>query len=290
MKNSYTFFIALLLLQLVTFTRAQTIPNGDFEDWVIGGGPVLWYTNNQYYPPIECLLILPDFQAYNGDICAMGIIDSCIELSVLYPPILTSFDINLNTKPEVLLGYYKYFPIGEDIFSACVELYADSVLIGVGSLKSEQQVIDFTEFVVDIKYTTSDTPDIAVIEFTIDSSLIDNQLHKGSMWIVDFLRFDTLSAIINDLEEWTKTFYLFQNYPNPFNPSTRIKYEIPERRFVTLKVYDVLGIEIASLIKKEKVGGSYEVDFNGSELPSGIYFYQLKVGSFIETKKMILMK
>jgi hypothetical protein len=85
-------------------------------------------------------------------------------------------------------------------------------------------------------------------------------------------------------------FALDQNYPNPFNPSTTISYSVPETEFVTLKVYDVLGNEIASLVNEEKPAGKYEVDFNGAELSSGIYFYRLQAGSFIETKKMVLMK
>jgi hypothetical protein len=81
-----------------------------------------------------------------------------------------------------------------------------------------------------------------------------------------------------------------QNYPNPFNPSTAIKYRIPEISFVTLKVYDVLGNEITTLINEEKPIGSYEVEFDATGLTSGIYFYKLHAGSFVETKKMILMK
>jgi len=90
-------------------------------------------------------------------------------------------------------------------------------------------------------------------------------------------------------------FSLEQNYPNPFNPTTKIRYEIPnqaqnDKMFVTLKIYDVLGNEIATLINEEKSAGSYEVDFDAAKLTSGVYFYQLKVGNLITTKKMILMK
>jgi hypothetical protein len=93
-------------------------------------------------------------------------------------------------------------------------------------------------------------------------------------------------------------FSLEQNYPNPFNPTTKIKYNIPnviangakQSQFVILKVYDIIGNEIATLVNEEKIAGNYEVDFNGAGLPSGIYFYQLKAGSFVETKKMILLK
>jgi len=85
-------------------------------------------------------------------------------------------------------------------------------------------------------------------------------------------------------------FTLFQNYPNPFNPSTKIKYQIPGKDFVTIKIFDVLGNKIASLVNEEKPAGSYEVYFNGTGLPSGLYFYELQTGRFVETRKMILLK
>jgi hypothetical protein len=95
-------------------------------------------------------------------------------------------------------------------------------------------------------------------------------------------------------------FKLEQNYPNPFNPSTKIKFTIPTADnplrggarggLVTLKVYDILGNEIATLVNEELSAGEYEVEFDGKRLTSGIYFYTLKAGSFIQTKKMILLK
>lgn len=83
---------------------------------------------------------------------------------------------------------------------------------------------------------------------------------------------------------------LAQNYPNPFNPTTTIQYSIPQRSDVTLKVYDVLGNEVATLVNEEKDRGVYSVNFDASELSSGIYFYRLQASSFVETKKMILIK
>ena len=100
-------------------------------------------------------------------------------------------------------------------------------------------------------------------------------------------------------------FVLEQNYPNPFNPVTKIRFVIPnevrnlkdfssqaprnDNTMVTLKVYDVLGKEIATLVNEEKPAGVYDVDFDGSNLTSGVYFYQLRAGDFVQTKKMILL-
>ncbi len=86
------------------------------------------------------------------------------------------------------------------------------------------------------------------------------------------------------------SYKLFQNYPNPFNPSTRIDYSIPRSSFVTLKVYDILGREVATLVNEEKPAGNYEVEFNGSNLSSGVYFYRIEAESFVSTKKLVLLK
>jgi hypothetical protein len=90
------------------------------------------------------------------------------------------------------------------------------------------------------------------------------------------------------------SYQLYQNYPNPFNPATTINYQIPKTGFVTLKVYDILGKEIATLVNEQKTQGRYSVKFDASSaaggLASGVYFYQLRAGDFIQTKKMILLK
>ena len=97
----------------------------------------------------------------------------------------------------------------------------------------------------------------------------------------------------------TKTilnFSLSQNYPNPFNPSTKINWQSPVASWQTLKVFDVLGNEVATLIDEYKPAGKYEVEFNpvetrhGLSLPSGVYFYQLEVNDFVVSKKMLLLK
>ena len=111
-------------------------------------------------------------------------------------------------------------------------------------------------------------------------------------------RFDNLTEVENKNSEYQlDDFILYQNYPNPFNPTTKIKYSIPRSteyysvlQNVTLKIYDILGNEVATLVNEEKPAGIYEVDFNASKLVSGIYFYRLTTPNNSETKSMILLK
>jgi len=99
-----------------------------------------------------------------------------------------------------------------------------------------------------------------------------------------------VTAVQNEPDNVPQTTLLEQNYPNPFNPATEINYQLSSSGYVTLKVYDILGKEVKSLVDGYKHQGSYSVNFNAGGLASGIYFYQLRSGSFVSTKKLILMK
>ncbi len=92
------------------------------------------------------------------------------------------------------------------------------------------------------------------------------------------------------IDEIPTEFLLSNNYPNPFNPSSSLSYSIAKSVLVTLKVYDVLGTEIETLVNEEKSTGTYELNWNASNLPSGVYFYRLQAGDFVQTRKMILLK
>jgi hypothetical protein len=121
-----------------------------------------------------------------------------------------------------------------------------------------------------------------------DTSIFYNIGHyPDTGWIV----MNVLPPILNVEKGNLPLYYdLAQNYPNPFNATTRIKYQLPEPAFVTIKVYDVLGNEIEILGREEKIAGSYDIEFDGSELSSGIYYYRITAGTFSQTNKMVLLK
>jgi hypothetical protein len=105
-----------------------------------------------------------------------------------------------------------------------------------------------------------------------------------------FRSVNSTTSIIGLNNRAPSVFVLTQNYPNPFNPTTTIKYSIPKLSFVTIKIYDVIGSEVATLVNEEKPFGNYELNWSAANLPSGVYFYQLKAGNYINIKKMILLK
>ena len=109
------------------------------------------------------------------------------------------------------------------------------------------------------------------------------------------IKYSQTTGISNISSEIPEDFLLSQNYPNPFNPSTKIRFSIPSSgnlymRSVQLKIFDILGKEITSLLNQQLQPGSYETDWNASDIPGGVYFYRLVSGNFHETKKMILIK
>ena len=102
---------------------------------------------------------------------------------------------------------------------------------------------------------------------------------------------DTIYVGINRISDIAPSSYsLHQNYPNPFNPSTKIKFEINKSGDIVLNVYDVTGKIVSEIVNEYLTAGTYEVTFDGNNLPSGVYFYQLRAGEFTDTKKLILLK
>ncbi len=133
-------------------------------------------------------------------------------------------------------------------------------------------------------------------------SFVDKQVNND-LYYYQLMQLDydgsknVLAGLAVNVNSVPASFSLLQNYPNPFNPTTKIKYAIPNvgRRIsspykIILKVYDVLGNEVATLVNEKKPPGSYEVEFNGSNLPSGVYFYRIKAGNYVLTKKMVLLR
>jgi hypothetical protein len=126
-----------------------------------------------------------------------------------------------------------------------------------------------------------------VTDLLLDSQYI--YLADGSDGLYIF-QSDLLSSVSNNINTKPQTITLFQSYPNPFNPTTTIEFQLPSSSFVTLKVFNSTGVEIATLAEKQYTSGSYRAEWNSTAMPSGIYFYRIHAGNYTETKKMVLMR
>jgi len=123
----------------------------------------------------------------------------------------------------------------------------------------------------------------------LDSDLVGSGIILQPFSSMILVRIDSLTTGINESASPQK-FMLWQNYPNPFNPSTTIRFSLARRQHATLKVFDVLGREVATLVDGELNAGEHTVVYNAKDLPSGVYFYRLQAGNFVEQKKMVAVK
>jgi len=149
-----------------------------------------------------------------------------------------------------------------------------------------------------IDYITYNGDPSDPVQYSKNWSLVSDQSDGFQLLYATALTKDQMSKLgmtgitgVNDTKNQIPSEYrLNQNYPNPFNPSTQISFSIPQSGFVELKVYDALGNLVKQLVGEQKEAGSYDVEFNGANLSSGIYYYQIKAGNFTDTKKLVLMK
>ena len=195
-------------------------------------------------------------------------------------------------------GYYRIqcekYPQRSIYTSAYIDSTSSKVVIIAINTSSQpkEQKYAFQNGTVEkfTPYVTSETKnciqenDVLVsddsLKATLDGQSITTFVSSGNVIV----------AFENPSFSQPASFRLFQNYPNPFNPSTRINFEIPEKSFVSLKVYNILGEEIGELAGKEYFAGVHSMIFDGSHLVNGIYFYTLRAGDFIETRKMFVIK
>ncbi len=137
----------------------------------------------------------------------------------------------------------------------------------------------------------SDSHNSSVPLFSI-SEVRDNNVSNlwvgGDSFVVEYMNTATTRAEI--VHSLPKQFLLNQNYPNPFNPSTIISYQLPTNGFVTLELFDILGRQVKTLVNERQTAGTHSVTFNASNLSSGVYFYRLTAGSYVQTKKLMLIK
>ncbi len=196
--------------------------------------------------------------------------------------------INAQSAPVCYLNFWNRYSVESGWDYAIVEVSSNN-----GT--SWQQVISYTG--INLTWTEQSF-DItrfvnASTQLKIRFRLTSDGNTLGAGWWVDDIKLTNYCMGLVGVPGNTnipKTFALEQNYPNPFNPVTVIKFQIPSSEFVTVKVFDVLGKEVSVIVNENKEPGYYEAAFDGSNLASGLYFYRIEAGDFVETKKMMLVK
>ena len=285
MKNLFLLSMFGILLSVTLF--AQNVPNGGFENWT-SGNPDNWYVDNLF----SVAMPVTQGTAHSGSFSAKGTVVSYIG-GVLEPVIqsgagATGFAVNQRFK--TVTGYYQFSPLQGDILGFNFILYKSGTPIASGAAAITAAASSWTQFNIDFSYFKGDIPDNCILSFLIDGPN-GTDYHVGSFFLLDDVNLTGTATSVNDKNITPAKFSLEQNYPNPFNPSTKIQYDLPENSFVSLKVYNTIGKEVASLVNGVVPAGSHEVMFNASQLNSGVYFYTLQTGNnFVQTRKMILMK
>ena len=230
------------------------------------------------------------------------------------------FTMTLNGIPFIqsdwVKGFWSSYPVLPDTIAVDVKIISmtsnvkevgmkipvqDSVWWSSGPVQYlDLSVSGWQTFKVDMSYQKGFMSHLGKIYLSFqpvaqDSSYIGADIAVSNLRGID----DTLGVVvydnftlvgISDIRQIPSEFVLEQNYPNPFNPSTTIKFTVPKREYVNLTVFNLLGQKVETLISEEKNKGSYEVRFNASNLPSGVYFYRIRAGNSVKTKKMTLLR
>lgn len=296
--NSLKLFIVLSYI-FFTFRLEAQVLNGGFEQWA-SGEPVGWSTNNILVPAIT-----QSSDAHSGTSAARGDVlnnGSTNQQPLLVSGLIFGHGFPVSERHSALIGYYKLNAITVENLSITVELYKEGENIGFGGTQFFA-ADNYTQLTIPIFYSNESTPDSCKISMTIGNN--SGNVEVGAYFIIDDLAFQGITTSIGDNDNLNPyTFSLEQNYPNPFNPSTKIKFTVPttplnpspsqgegnSERSIILKIYDILGNEITTLVNEQKSPGTYEIEFDRNGLSSGVYYYKLQAGDFTDTKKMILLK
>ena len=282
--------LLLVLFIALTYSAVAQIPNGDFENWT-NGSPDSWITNN--IPGFET--VTQTTFSYSG-YALSGQVISYLGYGNLTPVVISEsgdgLGFTISQQYRSLKGYYAFKPVGGDIINITVLLNdANGAGVAGGALQITQASDNYVPFAVPIvPVPDGGVAAYCIITISIAGPISGGDDHTGSQMFIDNLELslENVSAVDDNLNKLD--FALNQNYPNPFNPATVISYQLAATSQVSLKVYDVIGNEVADLVNKVQPAGKYKVTFNAADLPSGIYFYQLRADGFNEVKKMTLLR
>jgi len=200
--------------------------------------------------------------------------------------------------PVSITGYFQFFPAASsgDRFTVDAVLYKGGVEggthVAVGALAISAVTSSYTQFSATFTYLTSDIPDTCDINISIigPGTGVDSYPHAGSYYLLDDLAFSGSTDVESQGSLVPVEMNLKQNYPNPFNPSTTISYSLSKASYVKLRVFNILGKELATLADGFQSAGNHSAHFLASDMASGVYFYRLETEGYTAMKQMLLIK
>lgn len=195
--------------------------------------------------------------------------------------------LNVSASPVLKLSFWYKHTI-DTLDNAYVDISSDNGATWKSAKYYNKIVSSWTREVLDISSLANSTTNLKIrFSMISNGSVVADGIYIDNIKLTGYNNTPTSIAGTTDIPE---KYSLSQNYPNPFNPSTVISYNLAEGNFITLKVYNELGKEVTTLVSERQNPGSYSINFNGSNLSSGLYYYKLQSGDFSDTKKMLLVK
>jgi len=290
----YKLVTTLFLCLMIQSAFAQ-IPNAGFENWT-GGDPDGWVTSN-----ISSFInVTQSGIAHLGSSAVRG------EVITIYPgfvlqPVLQIGDrargFAYNQRPVSITGYYQFYPDSGDRFAVNVGLFnggIDGHHVGIAAIADPTIRTSYTQFAATFVYDTTAIPDTCIIQFQIIGPYVGPDTipppHAGSYFLLDDLAFSGTTDVEHQSSITPVETGLKQNYPNPFNPSTTISYSLSKASNVKLRVFNLLGKELTTLVNGFQSAGNHSVRFLAANLASGVYFYRLEAEGFTAMKHMLLVK
>ena len=271
---------SLLLLGLIglcfVFPAFGQIPNAGFESWT-SGNPVGWTTDN-----LVALNVVPITQvstAHSGSSALKGAIVAYPIAGINYYAYLWT-GYPYSQRSANFTGWYQLVPAtgSKDSLYIMTYLYKSNNVIAYGGITATPSS-SWKQFSVPLYHFSNAVPDSAWTWFILGNSVTSLSGTVGSYFLLDDLAYSGTATAVKEAAGVPINFALEQNYPNPFNPSTKINFSVAQAGHVTLKVFNLLGTEVASLVNEQKDAGAFSVSWNAAGLPSGMYLYRLSVTS-----------
>ncbi len=279
MKTFYCVLIAVLCLGTISSAQTNFIKNGGFESWT-NNMPNNWITDTSSATKATTA---------HGGTYALKLNTYLYFGLFAYPGSISQY-IPVTGTSFTLKGWYQLHSDSGDAVSVTMLASKAGAYVGAGDKRFTAPTSAYTAFSVGIIMDPNTSADTCSLMMMMEDNGSGNA-HAGSYALFDDLVLDnSVTGVRSDDFARPSSYQLAQNYPNPFNPSTEIEFTIAQQERVTLRVYNMLGQEVQTLVDAQLPQGRYRKVFDGSHFASGTYLYILRAGAFMQVKRMMMVK